>query len=336
MIKMPFDDMVRRINEATNISEDEIRDKVKKKMEQLSGLISKEGAAHIVANELGIRLFDIGGRKKIKEMLPGMRNITIVGKVEQIFESREFSVGARQGRVANIVIGDETGTMRVVLWNDQVDSINKLAKDITVKIDNGYVRDNNGRTEIHLNDKSRMMINPEGEKVGEVKRTPSGERKKINELKENDQNIEILGTVVQLFEPRFFEICPSCGKRAKPVETNFVCESHGNVSPDYSYVLNLFLDDGTENIRVVCFRNQAEALLKKTKEEMVSFKTKPEEFESMKNELLGNMIKFTGRVVKNQMFDRLEFIANNVVTDLNPDEEIAKLNEELQKVEAVK
>ncbi len=336
MIKMPFDDMVKRINEASGISEDEINDRIKKKMEQLSGLISKEGAAHIVANELGIRLFDVGGKKKIKEMLPGMRNVTLVGKVEQIFEPREFSVGARQGRVANIAIGDETGTMRVVLWNDQVNSISELAKEMTVRIDNGYVRDNNGRTEIHLNDKSKIIINPKGETVGEVKRTPSGERKKINELKENDQDIEILGTVVQLFEPRFFEICPNCSKRAKPVENNFVCEVHGTVTPEYSYVLNLFLDDGTENIRVVCFRSQAERLLGKTQEEMISYKGKTEEFESVKNELMGNMVKFVGRVVKNQMFERLEFIANAVVTDLNPEEEIAKLNEELQKVEAVK
>ena len=32
------------------------------------------------------------------------------------------------------------------------------------------------------------------------------------------------------------------------------------------------------------------------------------------------------------MFDRLEFIANKVYTDLDPEEEIKRLNEEVEKV----
>ena len=126
MIKMPFEDMVAKIQESSQLSQDEIQDKIKKKMDQLSGLISKEGAAHIIANELGIKLFEPGGKKQIKGILPGMRNVTVVGKVQDVYEAREFSVGSRQGRVGNFLLGDETGMIRVVLWNDQVDNLNKL------------------------------------------------------------------------------------------------------------------------------------------------------------------------------------------------------------------
>jgi hypothetical protein len=335
MIKMPFEEMVKKIQESSGVPETEIQARVKKKMDQLSGLISKEGAAHIVANELGIKLFESGGKYKIKDAQAGMRNVTMVGKVQDIYETREFSVGARQGRVANFLLGDETGVMRVVLWNDQVDSINKLAKEITIKIENGYIRDNNGRKELHLNDKSRIILNPEGETV-DVAKSREAERKKISELNETDSNVEIFGTIVQVFEPRFFEICPSCGKRAKPAEQGFSCNAHGVVVPDYSYVMNVFVDDGSENIRVVCFRNQAEMLIGRNGEEVLALRSAPESFESIKTELLGNMVKFSGRVTKNQMFERLEFIANSVVTNLNPEEEIARLNEEMKKVDASK
>ena len=34
------------------------------------------------------------------------------------------------------------------------------------------------------------------------------ERKKISDLGENDQNVEIMGTIVQVFDPRFFTVDP--------------------------------------------------------------------------------------------------------------------------------
>ena len=52
------------------------------------------------------------------------------------------------------------------------------------------------------------------------------------------------------------EVCPKCGKRVKPSSDLFACAEHGNVMPAYSYVLNTVLDDGTETIRCVFFRQQ--------------------------------------------------------------------------------
>jgi len=106
-------------------------------------------------------------------------------------------------------------------------------------------------------------------------------------------------------------------------------DTHGEVKPNYSFVLNVFLDDGTDNIRVVCFRNQALKLLNKTQEQMLEYKDNPEKFEEMKTELLGKIVKFVGRTTKNEMFDRLEFISQLVFTNPDPDDEIKILNKEL-------
>ncbi len=328
MFKIPLDDIINIIKTKANVTEEEINARIEKKTKQLSGLISREGAAHIVANELGVKLFDqYTGKIQIKNILPGMRDVETVGKVQQTFDVREFQTENRQGKVGNFMLGDETGTIRVVVWGSQADNIKNLNKDTIIKIKSGYVRENQGRKEIHLNDRSKLIINPLGEKVGHVLPI-TVKRKKINDLQENEENIELLATVVQVFEPRFFEICPECNKRLKQVEGSFICDQHKNITPEYSYVLNLVLDDGTETIRTVFFRNQLENLLNKNKEQLLEYKNNPEKFEEIRTSLLGNIIKVNGRVVKNTMFDRLEFITNRVFPNPDPKEEIENLKQE--------
>ena len=329
MIKIPFEDIISKIKEKSSLGEEEINFKINQKTKQLSGLISKEGAAHIIANELGIKLFeDFSGKLQIKNVLTGMRDVETVGKVQQIFETREFQVDNRQGKVASLVIGDETGTIRVVLWGSQTDNLKSLNQNDIVKVIGGYVRENQGRKEIHLNDRSKLTINPKGEEIKGVKEF-SAKRKKIKDLSEDDNEVELLGTIVQVFEPRFFEICPKCGKRAKIGENeNFLCEQHGEIKPNYSYVFNLVLDDGTENIRTVFFRNQMEKLLEMSNEQIMQYKDAPEKFDEVKNNLLGGIIKVMGRINKNEFFDRLEFISQAVYPKPNPEEELKRLETE--------
>ena len=332
MIKIPYDQIIEKIKKEANISEDSINDKINQKMEQLSGLVSKEGAAHIVANELGIKLFEsFSGKLQIKNIVAGLRNVETVGKVMQTYELREFTTNERQGKVASFVMGDESGTIRVVMWGSQAENINNIKEGTIVKIIGSYVKENNGFNELHLNERSKLIINPEGETV-DVKQNII-ERKSIEQLKEYDNSVEILATIVQIFEPRFFEVCPQCRKRLKIDNETFACPTHDKVDPDYSYVLNLIVDDGTDNIRTVFFRENMEKLLNFNKEKILEYKENIEKFEEIKTELLGNIIKINGRVKKNLFFDRLEFMANSVVLNPNPEEEIKRLDEKAKKVE---
>lgn len=327
MIKIPLPDIINKIKQETKLSEQDINKKIDEKLKQLSGLISKEGAAHIIANELGVKLFDsLTGKLQIKNILAGMRDVETIGRVIETSELREFKTNNREGKVASLVLGDETGTIRVVLWGSQAENITKLEQNAIVKIVSGYVRENQGIKEIHMNERSKLIINPEGETIGEVKQTTNNIiRKQIRELEENDNNIEILGTIVQIFDPRFFEVCPDCNKRARQHEGSFVCEQHGNINPQYSYVFNLFLDDGTENIRAVFFKNQAEHLLEMTPEQILVYRENPEKFEEVKTKLLGNIIKVIGRVTKNKMFDRLEFVTQQAFPKPDPEQELKRL-----------
>jgi replication factor A1 len=332
MIKLPYEEIVAKIVEEAGISEVEVNDKIEEKLQQLSGLVSKEGAAHILANELGIKLLEqeSSGKVVVNKLLPGMRSVEFMGKVQKVFDAKSFDKGTRKGRVQSFVAGDETGTIRVVAWNDLVEKIQTLKEGDIVHIENAYIKENNNQKELHLNDKSKVELNPPGETIGEVKVViPSRNRKKIDGLKENDINVEILGTIVQTFEPRYYEVCPQCNKRARivPGGVDFICEAHGRISPKYAYVLNVVIDDGSGTIRTVFFKNQAENLTKKSEQEMVSMKDNQQKIEQLKNELLGEIVKVVGRAAKNTMFDRLEFVSQLVFINPDPEEELRRLEQ---------
>ena len=170
MIRMPFPEVISKIQAKTSLSEQEILDKIEAKRSALSGLISKEGAAHIIANELNVKLFE-SSNGKIKDLFPGMRNVEFVGRVTQVYDVRSFSRSdGSTGLVGSFSVGDDTGFMRVVCWGSKTDIIQKLSEGTAVKIVSGMMRENQrGYKEVHLNDTSKVIVDPE-EKIPDIKK----------------------------------------------------------------------------------------------------------------------------------------------------------------------
>ena len=123
LMGLTYEEIIAKIKEK-GVSEEEIQTRIKQKLDQLSGLISKEGAAQIIANELGVKIFRDVGKLKVKEIRAGMRDIEVDGKVINLFEVRSFKNEKREGKVASFILGDEGGQIRVVLWD--VGHISKL------------------------------------------------------------------------------------------------------------------------------------------------------------------------------------------------------------------
>ena len=85
---------------------------------------------------------------KIKEFRNGMKNVSVEAKVVEKSEAREVLSRFKDEtyRVATAVIADETGKIKLTLWNDQINQVNI---NDTVKVENGYVTSFKG--EIQLN-----------------------------------------------------------------------------------------------------------------------------------------------------------------------------------------
>jgi len=312
MFNITYNEIIEKIKKEKNLSEEDINSRIKKKIDVLGDLISKDGAAHIVANELGVKIFPTitETRLKINNLMPGLNSVGINAKVITIYDIRSFKTEKREGRVLSLLVGDETGTIRLVVWDEKlIDFIaNNIKENDILKIKNAYSRGNNGYTELHLGNKSQIILNPEDVKIETIGiRTRSFFRKEIKDLNENDF-AELIGTVVQVFEPRFYNACPECNKKIELEDEVYKCIQHGNVIPKEVPILNLFFDDGTANIRVTLFRELASKLVNNIEK----FKDDPNEFENIKSELLGKQLKIGGKVIKNTMFDRIEFRAQEI------------------------
>jgi len=117
----------------------------------------------------------------------------------------------------------------------------------------------------------------------------------------------------------------SGGQNEAAIEARSDLESRLEGHASIAVLLNVYLEGES--------RSQVEKLLETNQEKLIQFKNNPENFEETKNNLLGTMIKIAGRVNKNDFFQRLEIIANDV-TQANPEEEIKRLNEEVKKIES--
>ena len=329
MYKIPLADIKAKLIHSGKITAVELETRMKEKINELSGLITEEGAAHILANEFGIELFNAEtGQLKIKEIYAGMRNISTVGKVVRKYEKREFVKEDRTGKVASLMLGDETDSIRVVFWNSQVDEWEKLQENDVIAIENAYVRENRENKEIHINDKSKIKLSSADISAVKVPSRTPFERKSIAQLQPGEEGVEVMATIVQVFDPRFFSICSQCGKKATESGSGYNCVEHGTVQPTISYVLNATLDDGSSTIRGVFFRNQANHLIGKTEEEMAVYRENMAAFEHVKTDLLGEQFKVKGRVKQNEYFGRLEFNAQ-IVEKANPEEELARLEKQV-------
>jgi hypothetical protein len=254
-----------------------------------------------------------------------MRGVSTVGKVIRKYDVREFQKGESTGKVCSLLLGDETGIIRLVFWNEQVEQLSVVKENDIIKVVNAYARENRNDRELHLGQKGEIEVNPEGFAVGEVRQTSEFTRKSITSLQAGESNVEVLGTVVQVFDPRFWSTCPECNKKVLPEGDSFSCATHGKVEPGTSYVMNAVVDDGTSTIRTVFWKNQTNSLV--GKDDLSEFKENPGAFEDVKTDLLGEQFKLMGRVVKNDMFDRLEFSVQ-MVEKANASEELARVEKE--------
>ena len=121
--------------------------------------------------------------------------------------------------------------------------------------------------------------------------------------------------IVNIFEPRFFEVCPECKKKVENME----CLQHGKVVSEKRFLLSFVMDDGSDSIRAVMFSDNVEKLIEKNELE------NPEVFSIKKKELLGKELVISGKVRKNKVFDNNEFIIEDV-----SEVDISKLINELE------
>jgi replication factor A1 len=86
-----------------------------------------------------------------------MRNVTVEGKVMEKSDAREVLSRFKDEtyKVASAMIGDETGTIKMTLWNEQIDKVNV---DNLVKVENGYVSSFRGEIQLNVGKFGKLTV----------------------------------------------------------------------------------------------------------------------------------------------------------------------------------
>lgn len=211
MIRMELDEIVAQIVSESEIDETEIREKIKAKQDELGGLITLEGAAHVVANSLGINLFkDVSQVKEleIENIIPGMKSVDVVGRVMRVFPTRMFTrKDGGEGKLASLILGDGTGTIRAVFWGGDANPLEEgtISEDTILRIRDGYTKENlNNEAELHIGTRTRVIPNPPDVDADGFPTLDSRE-KKINELEDGQVAVDVLCKVLRIYDIREFE-----------------------------------------------------------------------------------------------------------------------------------
>ena len=208
---MKLEEMIVKIARESGLDDKEIEGRIKEKQKELGGLITPEGAAHLVANEVGINLFEGISKThelKIENIIPGMGSVEVVGRIMRIFPTREFDKkDGSKGKVCSLILADETGSIRVIFWDKDVSMVEegKLGIEDILRIKEAYTKESmNGEPEIHIGSKTRIIRNP-GDINPEEVPIPEERKKRIAELEDGMTSVDVACRVIRIYEVREFE-----------------------------------------------------------------------------------------------------------------------------------
>lgn len=94
---------------------------------------------------------------KIKDLRNGMKRVSIEAKVTEKSDPREVTSRFKDQtyKIADAIITDDTGRIKLTLWNEQIDQVNV---DNIVKIENGYVTSFKGEIQMNIGKYGKLTV----------------------------------------------------------------------------------------------------------------------------------------------------------------------------------
>ncbi len=93
----------------------------------------------------------------IEALTLGQSDVTLRGLVLGTDSVRTFDRDdGSEGQVANLTLGDETGRIRVTLWDDRAERAEEIDPGTAVEVVDGYVRERDGDLELHVGDRGAV------------------------------------------------------------------------------------------------------------------------------------------------------------------------------------
>ncbi|TRO44874.1 DNA-binding protein [Candidatus Bathyarchaeota archaeon] len=94
----------------------------------------------------------------IADLRNGMKRVSVEATVKEKGAPRQVMsrYGTETYTVADAIVGDESGTIKLTLWNEQIAQVNVNDK---IKIENGYVTSFKGEVQLNVGKFGTMTVN---------------------------------------------------------------------------------------------------------------------------------------------------------------------------------
>ena len=181
-----------------SMSKEEFVEKVNEKVEQMGGLCDEKTAAMLVAHDLGLN--ETGrSSQKIADIKSDSGKVNFIAKVVSVFPIREFTRSdGTTGRVGNLLVADETGNIRITLWDDKADLINQGFIEMNQNLQiSGYVKEGYSGVEVNIGNNGVLSQTDEEVQV----KNPST---KISDIKDGMGSINVVGRLLDISDVRTF------------------------------------------------------------------------------------------------------------------------------------
>jgi replication factor A1 len=218
------------LSKRRDLTENDVLSLIEQKKAEGRGLLSDEGAARLVAEELLIRTHGRElGRMHVKDLVSGLNDVTISGRIllawpPQQFERRDGT----PGRVMNLVLIDKTGRVRCALWDRHADTASRSGdlQGKIIRIGHAYTRQGlAGDPEIHAGDRSSIEFDPPD--IPHVDFPEFQELfKPVSEITPETNYVNTVG-VVQV-DPRFYSFTKE--DRAGSVLRTIIADESGSIN----------------------------------------------------------------------------------------------------------
>jgi replication factor A1 len=231
------DELIEKIlAQRKDLTREQVQSLIEAKKLDFEGLLLDQGAARLVAEELLVETEPVAvPSMKVRDLVAGLNDATLSGKVVSIEPSRDFvRQDGSAGRVLSVVLEDETGKVRCAIWDDKADETIKhgdiTGKPITIR--HGYTRTGlAGEVELNAGERSEITI---GVETGTPTPAPITA---IGEIREPVIELNVLGIIHS--QPRIYEF---------------------NRNGQKGTVLRTTLTDSTGSIILVAWNERAEEL----------------------------------------------------------------------------
>lgn len=199
------------------LSREEVLRRIEEKKRTVgAGYLTDQGALFLVAGELGVSLrrADASSEIGLGDLYIGANDVTVVARALAVYPVATYNKkDGGKGKYRRLTLFDGKGTVRLTVWEDGVEQIEKLGVqvDSPIRVANGYVKQGlDGKPNLNLGKRGKVEILTDEKAAAKLPHV-AALAQKLPTLTKEAQFVALEGVVTS--EPRYSEFVRSDGSQ---------------------------------------------------------------------------------------------------------------------------